>query len=183
MLTSEQFRQIKDRVMATAALAGVKEFEDDLALILIDLNSARDATEQSEKSHELALKIQAERDELLLLQNGELKKQLRKAQEVINKHVADQIEGLHCVDCVALEAQDCDCPMVVPIFEAMKGYTEKLAPETPFTQDELKALHDSPFKGPDTPWPEKREVSGQQCTECLQVKSDVRAYCHNCFMT
>jgi hypothetical protein len=31
---------------------------------------------------------------------------------------------------------------------------EKLAPEIPFTQDELKALQDSPFKGPDTPWPE-----------------------------
>lgn len=54
--------------------------------------------------------------------NGELKKQLRTAQGVINKHVADQIEGLHCVDCVAEEDQDCDCPMVVPIMEAMEGY-------------------------------------------------------------
>lgn len=32
---------------------------------------------------------------------------------------------------------------------------ENLAPEIPFTQDQLKALQDSPFKGPDTPWPEK----------------------------
>lgn len=48
--------------------------------------------------------------------------QLRKAQEVINTHVADQIEGLHCVDCEAEADEMCDCPMLVPIFEAMKGY-------------------------------------------------------------
>lgn len=52
----------------------------------------------------------------------ELKKRLRMAQEVINKHVADQVEGLHCVDCVAEDDEICDCPMLVPIFEAMKGY-------------------------------------------------------------
>jgi hypothetical protein len=55
----------------------------------------------------------------------ELNLQLRVAQEVINTHVADQIKGLHCVDCDAEEDEVCDCPMLVPIFEAMKGYTEK----------------------------------------------------------
>lgn len=56
------------------------------------------------------------------LENGELKKQLRTAQDVIQKHVADQVEGLHCVDCAALDDESCDCPMLIPIFEAMKGY-------------------------------------------------------------
>lgn len=32
----------------------------------------------------------------------------------------------------------------------------RLAPETPFTKDELKTLQGSPFKGPDAPWPEKQ---------------------------
>lgn len=56
------------------------------------------------------------------LENGKLKAQLHTAQDVIQKHVADQVEGLHCVDCTAEESQSCDCPMLVPIFEAMKGY-------------------------------------------------------------
>lgn len=51
-----------------------------------------------------------------------LKKQLRTAQEVINKHATDGIEGLHCVDCVAEEDEICDCPMLVPFWEAMEGY-------------------------------------------------------------
>jgi hypothetical protein len=65
------------------------------------------------------------------LRNGELRKQLCTAQEVINKHVADQVEGLHCVDCVAEEDEICDCPMLTPIFEAMKGYTDKQEPRDP----------------------------------------------------
>lgn len=59
------------------------------------------------------------------LQVGELQKQLRTAQEVIEKHVSDQLEGLHCVDCVAEPDETCDCPMLVPMFEAMKGYEPK----------------------------------------------------------
>lgn len=61
----------------------------------------------------------------LLLQVEALQKQLRTAQEVINKHATDGIEGLHCVDCVALADEMCDCPMLVPFWGAMKGYTEK----------------------------------------------------------
>lgn len=57
------------------------------------------------------------------LQVGALQKQLRTAQEVINKHATDGIEGLHCVDCVAEEDEMCDCPMLVPFWEAMKGFT------------------------------------------------------------
>jgi len=57
--------------------------------------------------------------------NDSVRAQLRKAQEVINKHVADQIEGLHCVDCVAIPDEACNCPMVVQIFEAMKGFEVK----------------------------------------------------------
>jgi len=53
---------------------------------------------------------------------AELQQQLRQAQEVINRHVADQIEGMHCVDCTAEEDEVCDCPMVAPIFAAMKGF-------------------------------------------------------------
>lgn len=61
----------------------------------------------------------------LMNRNDALQKQLRTAQEVINTHVADQVEGLHCVDCVALPDEVCDCPMLIPIFAAMEGYTEK----------------------------------------------------------
>ena len=61
----------------------------------------------------------------LRLAHESLKAQLRTAQEVIDKHVADQIEGLHCVDCVAESDEECDCPMLVPIFEAMKGYEQR----------------------------------------------------------
>ena len=53
---------------------------------------------------------------------GELEKQLRTAQGVINEHILDQIEGLHCVDCTAEADETCDCPMLAPIFAAMEGY-------------------------------------------------------------
>lgn len=61
----------------------------------------------------------------LLAEVRKLKAQLHTAQEVINKHATDGIEGLHCVDCVAENDKICDCPMLVPFWEAMKGYTEK----------------------------------------------------------
>ena len=51
-----------------------------------------------------------------------LKAQLRTAQEIVNKHATDGIEGLHCVDCVAEDDEMCDCPMLVPFWEAMKGF-------------------------------------------------------------
>jgi hypothetical protein len=58
----------------------------------------------------------------------ELKEQLRAAQDVIDKHVTDGIEGLHCVGCVAEDDEVCDCPLLAPIWKAMKGYKGKGQP-------------------------------------------------------
>lgn len=74
---------------------------------------------------ELCASIYGEHLKEMNLQVEALQKQLRTAQEVINKHATDGIEGLHCVDCVAEDDEMCDCPMLVPFWEAMKGYTEK----------------------------------------------------------
>jgi len=98
MISDEKFQEVTQRVMATVALAGVKPFEEDVALLLIELKRGRAA-----------------------------ERQLQTAQEVIEKHVGDQIEGLHCVNCVAEPDQRCDCPMLAPIFEAMKGFEPKTA--------------------------------------------------------
>jgi len=71
-----------------------------------------------EDVNDLVKRLEEERDAL--------KTQLRTAQEVINKHATDGIEGLHCVDCVALPDEICDCPMLVPFWEAMKGYEDRV---------------------------------------------------------
>lgn len=41
ILSDEQFEEVKNRVMQTAAMAGVKPFEDDLALLMIDMKTTR----------------------------------------------------------------------------------------------------------------------------------------------
>ena len=74
--------------------------------------------------------------EKLKLQVGELRKFVERY-------------GQHDRECSNNHPSPCSC-----------GYDERLAKledaETPFTDAELKALRDSPFKGPDDAYPEKR---------------------------
>lgn len=122
----------------------------------------------------------------LELQVGALKKQLRTAQDVIQKHVADQVEGLHCVDCVAEDSVvACDCPMLVQIFEAMKGY------EPPTIEDLLgecrecnRLLRDCGNHRSIPPNTENRNhdtaVAASQAGLLLEPGAPVVAHCRKC---
>lgn len=46
ILSDKQYEEIKNRVMQTAAMAGVKPFEDDLALLMIDMKTLRNIAEK-----------------------------------------------------------------------------------------------------------------------------------------
>jgi hypothetical protein len=41
MLSDKQFEEVKNRIMETAIMAGIKPFENDLALLMIDMKTAR----------------------------------------------------------------------------------------------------------------------------------------------
>lgn len=49
----------------------------------------------------------------------------------------------------------------------LKAFAAKPAPETPFTQEQLKALQDSPFKGPNDPWPKEKRMAKRMTDEEL----------------
>lgn len=51
-----------------------------------------------------------------------LKAQKQELQALVDLYVADQMEGLHCVDCTADPGVACDCPLVSRICNAMADY-------------------------------------------------------------
>lgn len=98
MLPDDTYQAAVDRVMRTVALAGAKEFEDDLALLLIDLKYARlqvnelqNKLEVSETKvaylHEVG-KEQEEKYNNTLRLNGELRKALEKV-DAMRKRLPD----------------------------------------------------------------------------------------------
>ncbi len=112
-------------------------------------------------AHDTISKI-ATRAEAAEFQVDKLKKQLRTAQEVIDKHAVDGIEGLHCVDCVAEDDEACDCPMLVPFWEAMKGYAEN--PKDGLQIGESRGLsYPKPISNDDA---EKRNDPIEKCAVC-----------------
>ena len=46
ILSDKKYEEVKNRVMETAIVAGVKPFEEDLALLMIDMKTLRNIAEK-----------------------------------------------------------------------------------------------------------------------------------------
>lgn len=126
---------------------------------------------------ETCAELQAERDAL--------KAQLRTAQEVINLHATDGIEGLHCVDCVAEPDEICDCPMVVPFFVAMKGYEDRVDGVNEHTPSSGQRDRDQPGGTPPGPSPTDtcenyRDGGGIKSRYCSAFEANAEMHALTC---